>query len=195
MEIQNVTVRFDEKLVLDQFSLTIPKSGVLCLFGPSGCGKTTLLRVISGLQAPEAGQLSCRPSVSAVFQEDRLLPWLSIQKNITAAAGVSRETADLWLQRVGLGAEKKQLPANLSGGMQRRVAVARALAAKSDILLLDEPFNGVDEETKKLLYPLILEAAENKPVILVTHHRQEAQALGAEILEFTGPPLKLKTLP
>lgn len=195
MEIQNVTVRFDEKLVLDQFSLTIPKSGVLCLFGPSGCGKTTLLRVISGLQAPEAGQLSCRPSVSAVFQEDRLLPWLSIQKNITTAAGVSRETADLWLQRVGLGAEKKQLPANLSGGMQRRVAVARALAAKSDILLLDEPFNGVDEETKKLLYPLILEAAENKPVILVTHHRQEAQALGAEILEFTGPPLKLKTLP
>ncbi len=195
MEIQNVTVRFDEKLVLDQFSLTIPKSGVLCLFGPSGCGKTTLLRVISGLQAPEAGQLSCRPSVSAVFQEDRLLPWLSIQKNIIAAAGVSRETADLWLQRVGLGAEKKQLPANLSGGMQRRVAVARALAAKSDILLLDEPFNGVDEETKKLLYPLILEAAENKPVILVTHHRQEAQALGAEILEFTGPPLKLKTLP
>lgn len=195
MEIQNVTVRFDEKLVLDQFSLTIPKSGVLCLFGPSGCGKTTLLRVISGLQAPEAGQLSCRPSVSAVFQEDRLLPWLSIQKNITAAAGVSRETADLWLQRVGLGAEKKQLPANLSGGMQRRVAVARALAAKSDILLLDEPFNGVDEETKKLLYPLILEAAEKKTVILVTHHRQEAQALGAEILEFTGPPLKLKTLP
>lgn len=195
MEIQNVTVKFEEKLVLDGFSLKIPKSGVLCLFGPSGCGKTTLLRVISGLEAPEAGGLSCRPAVSAVFQEDRLLPWLSIQKNITAAAGVSREAADQWLQRVGLAGEKKQLPRNLSGGMQRRVAVARALAAKSDILLLDEPFNGVDEETKKLLYPLILEAAEKKPVILVTHHRQEAQALHAEILELTGPPLKLKTLP
>lgn len=195
MEIQNVTVKFEEKLVLDGFSLEIPESGVLCLFGPSGCGKTTLLRVIAGLQAPTGGELSCQPTVAAVFQEDRLLPWLSIQKNITSAAGVSRETADLWLRRVGLETEKKQLPRNLSGGMQRRVAMARALAAKSDILLLDEPFNGVDEETKKLLYPLILEAAENKPVILVTHHRQEAEALGAKILELTGPPLKIKTLP
>lgn len=190
MEIQNVTVKFEEKLVLDGFSLKIPESGVLCLFGPSGCGKTTLLRVIAGLQVPDGGNLSCHPTVAAVFQEDRLLPWFSIQKNITAVAGVSRETADLWLRRVGLEEEQKQLPRNLSGGMQRRVAVARALAAQSDILLLDEPFNGVDEETKKLLYPLILEAAENKPVILVTHHRQEAQALSARILELTGPPLK-----
>lgn len=194
MKIQNVTVKFEDKLVLDGFSLDIPESGVLCLFGPSGCGKTTLLRVIAGLRAPTGGELSCQPTVAAVFQEDRLLPWLSIQKNITSVAGVSRETADLWLRRVGLETEKKQLPRNLSGGMQRRVAMARALAAKSDILLLDEPFNGVDEETKKLLYPLILEAAEHKPVILVTHHRQEAEALGAKILELTGPPLKIKTL-
>lgn len=195
MEIQNVTVRYGDKLVLDRFSLNIPASGVLCLFGPSGCGKTTLLRVLAGLETPETGTFSCRPAVSVVFQEDRLLPWFSIQKNIMAAAGVSREEADRWLRSVGLEAEKKQLPASLSGGMQRRVAVARALAANSDILLLDEPFNGVDEETKKLLYPLILEAAARKPVILVTHHRQEAQALHAEILELTGPPLNRKTLP
>ena len=192
MELQNVTVRFGEKTVLDDFSLTLKKHGVICLFGPSGCGKTTLLRVICGLETPESGVLSGGMKVAAVFQEDRLLPWLSVERNLTAATGISAQEAELWLRRVGLEQEKKALPEKLSGGMQRRVAMARALAAESDILLLDEPFTGVDGATKELLYPLIRKTAETKPVILVTHHWEEAEALGAEILEFTGPPLKRK---
>ena len=168
----------------------IKDRGVLCLFGPSGCGKTTLLRVLCGLEKPEAGSLSEKPKVAAMFQEDRLLPWLSIEKNLTAAAGISLQEAESWLRKMGLEQEKKALPESLSGGMQRRVAMARALAAESDLLLLDEPFTGLDGATKELLYPLIREAAEKKPVILVTHHREEAEALGAEILELTGPPLR-----
>ncbi len=192
MEIRDITVRFGEKTVLDQFSLDIKEKGVLCLFGPSGCGKTTLLRVLCGLEVPESGSLSTTPRVAAVFQEDRLLPWLNIQRNLTTVSGISEQQAELWLRRMGLENEKKSLPDKLSGGMQRRVAMARALAAESDLLLLDEPFTGLDEATKKLLYPFILEAAVQKPVILVTHHREEAQALGAEILELTGPPLQKK---
>lgn len=190
MELQNITVRFGEKTVLKDFSLKIKDRGVLCLFGPSGCGKTTLLRVLCGLETPESGTMSEKPKVAAVFQEDRLLPWLSIERNLTAAAGVSHSEAEAWLRKMGLEQEKKALPQSLSGGMQRRVAMARALAAESDLLLLDEPFTGLDGATKELLYPLIREAAEKKPVILVTHHRDEAEALGAEILELTGPPLR-----
>lgn len=190
MEVQNITVQFGEKTVLDNFSLSIPERRVICLFGPSGCGKTTLLRVLAGLQKPDSGTVSGIGTVAVVFQEDRLLPWLTLERNVTAVPGISREKAEQMLHRVGLGAELHQKPTTLSGGMQRRVAVARALAVESQLLLLDEPFNGVDDETKQLLYPLILEAAKQKPVILVTHHRQEAQALNATILELTGPPLK-----
>lgn len=193
MDVTHITVKYGQKLVLDQFSLHIPKTGVLCLFGPSGCGKTTLLRVLCGLQQPESGTLPQGLQTAAVFQEDRLLPWLSVEMNLCLGSGISRDMAGQWLQRVGLWAERGQLPGQLSGGMQRRVAVARALAAQSQLLLLDEPFTGVDEETKKLLYPLILGAAKEKPVILVTHHREEAQALGAELLELEGPPLRRKT--
>lgn len=192
MELRNITVRYGEKLVLDHFSLQIPPKGVLCLFGPSGCGKTTLLRVLCGLISPEEGQIPAEVKAVAVFQEDRLLPWLTLEGNLTAATGRSREEADRWLKKVGLEQEIHQKPDQLSGGMRRRVAMARALGAESDLLLLDEPFTGVDEETKQLLYPLIQQAAEQKPVLLVTHHRQEAQMLGAQILELTGPPLNRK---
>lgn len=192
MELRNITVRYGEKLVLDHFSLQIPPKGVLCLFGPSGCGKTTLLRVLCGLISPEEGQIPAEVKAVAVFQEDRLLPWLTLEGNLTAATGRSREEADRWLKKVGLEQEIHQKPDQLSGGMRRRVAMARALGAESDLLLLDEPFAGVDEETKQLLYPLIQQAAEQKPVLLVTHHRQEAQMLGAQILELTGPPLNRK---
>lgn len=192
MELRNITVRYGEKLVLDHFSLQIPPKGVLCLFGPSGCGKTTLLRVLCGLISTEGGQIPAEVKAVAVFQEDRLLPWLTLEGNLTAATGMSREEADRWLKKVGLEQEIHQKPDQLSGGMRRRVAMARALGAESDLLLLDEPFTGVDEETKQLLYPLIRQAAEQKPVLLVTHHRQEAQMLGAQILELTGPPLNRK---
>lgn len=188
MELRHITVRFAEKTVLEDFSLTLPKRGILCLSGPSGCGKTTLLRVLCGLETPQSGQVLDIPKTAVVFQEDRLLPWLTVEKNLTAV-GIGQDQAAQWLQRVGLAAERKSRPQSLSGGMRRRVAIARALGVDSGLLLLDEPFTGLDGGTRARIYPWIAQAAEQKPVVLVTHHREEAEALGAKVLELTGPPL------
>lgn len=188
--LEHITVRFEEKTVLEDFSLTLPENGILCLSGPSGCGKTTLLRVLCGLQKPEAGTVRGVGKCAVVFQEDRLLPWLSAEKNLTVTTGISVEIAEQWLQKVGLERENKSLPGALSGGMRRRVAIVRALAAESDVLLLDEPFQGLDEGMKTQIYPMIQQVAERKPVVLVTHHEDEAQALAAQILKLSGPPLQ-----
>ena len=188
--LEHITVRFGDKTVLEDFSLTLPKTGILCLSGPSGCGKTTLLRVLCGLQKPDDGSVRGVGKCAVVFQEDRLLPWLTVEKNLTVTTGIPTETAEHWLQKVGLEREYKSLPDSLSGGMRRRVAIVRALAAKSDVLLLDEPFQGLDEGMKEQIYPMIRAAAEQKPVILVTHHDDEAQDLEAQILKLSGPPLK-----
>lgn len=191
--LSHVDVSFGDKAVLRDFSLSLPGSGIVCLSGPSGCGKTTLLRVLGGLEKPQRGQVIGRRKTAAVFQEDRLLPWFSIERNLTAAAGISAREAALWLQRVGLERESESLPGSLSGGMRRRVAIARALAAKSQLLLLDEPFAGLDEKARTQIYPWIQAAAKEKPVVLVTHHLEEAAELGAvRRLHFSGPPLMME---
>ena len=126
-----------------------------------------------------------------VFQEDRLIPWLSVEANLTAASGISQAEARRWLQLCGLEQEYHARPGSLSGGMRRRVAIVRALAAPSQLLLLDEPFQGLDSDTKSLLYPAILEAAAEKPVVIATHHLEEARALDAAVLHLDGPPLQV----
>ena len=191
LQLRGLSVRFGDKSVLDRLSLTLPEQGILCLSGPSGCGKTTLLRVICGLETPEAGEVLGAGRCGVVFQEDRLLPWLSVLKNVTVPTRVSPETAQKYLAAVGLLSEKDSLPGSLSGGMRRRVAIARALAAPSDVLLLDEPFQGLDSAVRGGIYPLIREAAAEKPVVLVTHHLEEAQALGARVVALGGPPLEV----
>ena len=110
MELSHITVRFGDKTVLEDFSLTLPEKGVLCLSGPSGCGKTTLLRVLCGLETPRAGQVLNVPKTAVVFQEDRLLPWLTVEKNLTAV-GIPQDQAVLWLRRMGLeptGSSRRQ---------------------------------------------------------------------------------------
>lgn len=191
IQLQELSLCFGEKPVLDRFSLTLPERGILCLSGPSGCGKTTLLRVLCGLETPEAGAVLGVGQCAVVFQEDRLLPWLSLRRNITVPTGVSPQTAEHYLAAVGLLSEKNSFPDSLSGGMRRRVAIARALAAPSDVLLLDEPFQGLDPAIREALYPLIRDAAARKPVVLVTHHLEEAHSLGAQVVSLEGPPLRI----
>lgn len=189
---KNVTFAYPDKPVLRDFSCTVPDTGVTCLTGPSGCGKTTVLRLLAGLETPTSGTIENVPDrVSMMFQEDRLLPWMTVEENVRLV----RDTADAetWLQKVGLGDVAGELPDALSGGMQRRVALARALAAPSDLLLLDEPFTGLDRAWVETLSALIRDVAERKPVIVVTHNAEEIALLAAATIPLT--PLAADTAP
>lgn len=193
IELDRITVRFGEKCVLQDFSLQLPERGVLCLSGPSGCGKTTLARVLCFLQKPDSGAVrGLEPGQTAMlFQEDRLIPWLSVQKNLELVMPSDR--AREMLQAVELTQEAKALPGTLSGGMRRRVALARALGYEARLLILDEPFKGLDAALKERLYPRIRAAAAQRSVLLISHEAEEIRALADAVLRLSGPPLCIET--
>ena len=199
IELKDATKRFGPLAVLDDFNLKLPDSGVVAILGTSGCGKTTLMRIIAGLEKPDSGELIKPPGarVSMVFQEDRLIPWLSAAENILAALpphpGNADKTARL-LDACGLSHAAHKLPAELSGGMQRRVAIGRALAFGGGILLLDEPFKGLDPATREDVIRIVLSECRQSLTLLVTHSIEEAQRCADTILHFEGPPLTLKPL-
>lgn len=188
IRLDNVSFSYGDTVVFRELTWALPDMGVVCLWGPSGCGKTTLLRLLAGLERPSAGQVSVPQRLSVMFQEDRLLPWYSVQQNVLLP-GCSPEQAERMLAELGLAELADHRPAELSGGQQRRVALARALAAPGELLLLDEPFNGLDEATWRDILPLIAACAAHRPVVLVTHVRAQAEALGAKMLPLNGIPL------
>ena len=144
---RELTVAFGDKPVLDHFSLKIPDRGVTALSGPSGCGKTTLLRVLAGLQPLQGGAVEgVTPRETALlFQEDRLLPWRTVEQHLTdILPRERREEVSALLALTELTGEEASRPAALSGGMGRRLALARCLALPARLYLLDEPFAGVD---------------------------------------------------
>ncbi|MBE7057392.1 MAG: ATP-binding cassette domain-containing protein [Ruminococcaceae bacterium] len=183
IELKNVTKTFDGKMVLDNISLDFPESGVFALMAPSGYGKTTLLRLIAGLEKPDSGKISIGDKISFLFQDSLLFPWLTAKENITEIAGVSEKKAQDLLGKMELLADSDLYPDQLSGGMQRRVSLARAIA-RGGILLLDEPFNGLDEELKHNMYGIIKEYAKENLVIMVTHNEDEATKCGGKIISF-----------
>lgn len=186
IRLRDVSLHYGKKAVLDHFSLELPAEGATCLLGPSGCGKTTLLRLLGGLIQPQSGKLEGLPTRPGfLFQEDRLLPTLDILGNIMAVT--TEKNARHWLEQVGLGKEAHALPGELSGGMRRRAALARALAYDCDLLLLDEPFTGLNPELVEAMSRLC--RARGLPILAVTHTLRDAELLGARTLHFTGPPL------
>lgn len=189
----NVQKSFNGRLVIDGLSLAIPDRGIIGLSGPSGCGKTTLLRLLAGLDLPDGGLIEGLNglTVSMVFQEDRLLPWLTAAENIGVVLS-DRQAALSWLDQVRLADSAEQYPAELSGGMKRRLALARALARPGGLMLLDEPFTGMDAELKTGLFGLIEAAAAARPVILVTHDREDIDSLADQLWLADGPPLMVK---
>ena len=152
---------------------------ILALVGGSGCGKTTLLRLIARLDQPSAGTIHAGGTISAVFQEPRLLPWLTVEANI--AFGARRlpkkqraRRTDWLLHRIGLTGYERRLPKDLSGGQQQRVGIARALIGHPDILLLDEPFSALDAITRASLNELLLDLwRELEPTVLMVTHDVE----------------------
>ena len=189
IKLQDLTLRYGDKLVLDHFSLELPDRGLTALSGPSGCGKTTLLRVMAGLAEPEGGAVSgVDPARTAfLFQEDRLLPWRTAAQHITDVLPKHRRgEAERWLSFAELEGEGGAYPANLSGGMARRLALARCAALGGELLLLDEPFTGVDaERTARMLDRL---RALDVPIVMATHQPQVLEACGL-VVELDGPPL------
>lgn len=165
--IKNISKAFGGKLVLNNLSFEIPDKGIFGIFGPSGCGKTTLLRILCGLEKADSGEINGKKKFSVVFQEDRLMPAMTALENVAAVS--DEKTARKWLGKVGLGDSLDKYPAELSGGMSRRVAIARGLAFDADALILDEPFKGLEAELKERVAALICEYAQKKAVVLVTH--------------------------
>ena len=187
ISVKDITVRFEEKTVLDHFSLELPEEGITALSGPSGCGKTTLLRVLAGLQPVEGGTVTVPNPPVILFQENRLLPWRTVEQHITDVLPRNRrEEAGRWLALAELEGEEKTYPAALSGGMGRRLALARTLACGGGVILLDEPFTGVDAPRAARILDRVRQLGV--PVVL-SSHEAEVVALCDRVIELSGPPL------
>ena len=176
MKLRDLTFSYGDKRVFESLTLEIPDTGVTALTGPSGCGKTTLLRLIAGLEHPDAGTLDVpKPeNVAIMFQEDRLIPRLKARRQIELVRPQGQDAAH-WLQAVGLVDEAEKRPESFSGGMRRRLALARCLAYGQDkrLLLLDEPFTGVDEARIRSLIELI--RSMGIPTIFTAHDAASLQ--------------------
>ena len=182
--LDKVSRAFDGRQVLQNVSMELPRRGAVCFFGPSGCGKTTLLRIALGLLTPTEGSVkNSFRKTTAVFQEPRLLPWRTALENVNLVLGdgkATRETAAKYLEQVKLSEAADKYPRELSGGMQQRVAVARALSVEADLLVLDEPFKAMDETLREQIIALVNQT--KAAILLVTHEEEEAAALNCEII-------------
>lgn len=189
ISVSHLTLSYGEKRVLEDFSLTLPERGVTVLSGPSGCGKTTLLRVLAGLQRRSAGVVTVPPRPTLLFQENRLLPWRTAEQHIADVLPRARRgEAGRWLALVELEEEARSYPGALSGGMGRRLALARALACGGGLYLLDEPFTGVDAARAARILERV--RALGVPVLL-SSHEAEIVALCDRVIPLAGPPLHM----
>lgn len=185
LELRKVSFSYGGKAVLRDCSFTLEQGARIALMGASGIGKTTLLRLMAGLEKPLSGEIRGIPErgVSMVFQESRLLPHLTALDNLRLVAPKTPEAAlTALLDELGLQGEGKTYPAELSGGMARRVSIARAATFGSPLALLDEPFTGLDEETCGHTAEFILRRFTKGILVAVTHDQREAEMLGARIV-------------
>lgn len=191
IEIKNLCKNYEDKVIYEGFNLSFEENQMTSIMAPSGYGKTTLLRILAGLESYEKGEITGieGKKIAYVFQEDRLLPWLTVRENIeyVLASWTHKEHYDFKveevLKRLQLSSVQHQPITTLSGGMKRRVAIGRALVYEADIVLMDEPFKGLDEMLKKQILAYLLESHQQRPftLICVTHDLEEAKALGKVI--------------
>jgi NitT/TauT family transport system ATP-binding protein len=194
---------------LEPIDLDVGDNDFVTILGPSGCGKSTLLRLVAGLDSPTTGRIvldgrpitAPGPDRGMVFQSYTLFPWLTIADNIAfglrekgVPAAARGRIVNEWLERVGLAGFAQHYPKQLSGGMQQRTAIARALANEPAILLLDEPFGALDNQTRALMQELLLGIWERqqKTVLFVTHDIEEAIFLASRVVVMTARPGRIK---
>lgn len=181
---KNVSKSYEDQKVLSNVTLDLPRNGVVGIFGPSGIGKTTMFHLIAGLIKPDEGTIKVTEDISMVFQEERLIPWLSIKDNIAFVLNDdndNNEKISKYLNNMELYGIEDKKPKELSGGMQRRVAIARALSYDKRIILMDEPFKGLEDELKYKIMDQIKKLSKNKLIIIITHDKDELEYLGSTI--------------
>ena len=181
----NITKSYGTNLVLSNFSHIFPDNKVTAVIGQSGCGKSTLLSVLMGILPPDSGIVKCSEPISDVFQENWLCKNLTASANLRLVTGKSKSKAEIAkeLSEIGLDGCENKTVRELSGGMMRRVALLRALMAEYKVLFLDEPFKGLDLDTKKLVMNYCKEKIKGKTVIFVTHDSSECELLADETVE------------
>lgn len=211
VSVRNVSKNYGEVEALKDLSLEFPRGQLTSLLGPSGCGKTTLLKIIAGLLEATAGEIEVDgkpitgpgPDRAFVFQDFALLPWASVIRNVAfglelrGMAKSEREAiAEKYINDVGLSGFEKSYPHELSGGMRQRVGLARALSVDADVLLMDEPFSAVDEQTRRKFQEdlLSLVANENKTFIFVTHSIEEAVYVSDQIAILLPRPSRVSDI-
>ncbi len=179
IKITNLSKKFGENVVLKDFSAIFPQGKITCIMGASGCGKTTLLNIILGLLPKDEGEIEGLPrKISAVFQENRLFNDFSVLDNLKAV--IPNKDSDIikGVEAMGLREFSNAPIASLSGGMKRRVALLRAIESDSDLIVMDEPFKGLDEDTKDRVIDYTLSRLKGRTAIVVTHDPAEAEKLG-----------------
>lgn len=172
--------------VFDNLSLEIPDNGITAVVAPSGVGKTTLLKLIAGLLSPDSGKIKTTAGegmrVADVFQEQRLLPWYSAFENVKVVTKRPDGEIKDFLSKLGITDDlQKKRSSELSGGQRQRVCLSRALLFDSDILLLDEPFTGLDDKNREIVQQEIKEYARKKPVVLVSHVEEDLEIADKKI--------------
>ncbi len=206
VEVKEVGKIYDGRVeALKDVRMALPTGRLTTFLGPSGCGKTTLLKIIAGLIPPTTGEIWVKgkkvdgpgPERAFVFQDFALLPWATVLRNVAFGLelrGIARdarfETARGYIAKVGLKEFESSYPHQLSGGMRQRVGLARALAVDADIILMDEPFSSVDEQTRRKFQEDLLDLLkiERKTVIFVTHSIEEAAYLSDQIILLSQRP-------
>ena len=195
----------EARIVLKDVSVTIEENDFVCIVGPSGCGKTTMLNLIAGFEKANLGKLYYRgkeitetsPERAVVFQEFSLLPWMNVLKNVEFSIDRNKydkrereELAKKYIDLVGLSEFIDYRPSNLSGGMKQRVAIARTLAMQPDVLLMDEPFSALDEQTRRKLDQEIVDIwkKDKRTIVFITHSIDEALLLGTRIIMLSSSP-------
>ncbi len=179
--LENVTFLRKDKIVLENFNLAVKKGQKVCLFGESGCGKTTALRLIAGLERQDSGNITVNGDISYVFQEHRLCPHINVLQNIMLVTD-DKSQALAVLDALGIAECTNKKPDKMSGGQRQRAAIARALCAKADILLLDEPFSAIDKENVQKVSSEILRLFDDKTIVMVSHDIAHAEIMGAKII-------------
>lgn len=183
ISLNNISFSYGTDIILSDFNLEVKNGECVQLLGASGSGKTTVARLILGLEKANCGNILVPQKMSVVFQEDRLIESLDVQKNLRLVLNKNQYSfANALLKEFGLFDIRKKRVSKLSGGMKRRIALIRAIAFCGDALILDEPFNGLDFENKKLAATVINREfiLKNKPVLLITHVGEDADLLNAK---------------